>query len=181
MWGDGGHYHRWASFLERWGAGEQVDPATLPALSPQDFTGDSWERFTLRLTDALSKRLQLWADELTRAMGEARDEFGVARALGQSRSGLRTVRALAAHPGIPEELRSRVAELMDRQVRSAQKSLEDQVDSMRRSGVSHRDVEARRRTIRDNSLLAVTREETLPVQNAQSDGERPARRRVIHD
>jgi hypothetical protein len=158
MWGHGGRYEDWATFLERWGAGEPVDAGGLPRLTPDDFTGDSWERLTDRLTAALSQRLQSWADALGRAVNEARDEFSVGRALTAGRGGLRPIRVLAAHPALPAELTGRLLDLVDQQVRSAQRSLEEQVERMRRTGASRSAVEARLRTIRDNSLSVVTTE-----------------------
>ncbi|MGH4020782.1 MAG: hypothetical protein ACRDT0_16465 [Pseudonocardiaceae bacterium] len=186
MWSGGGTYNGWATFLERWGAGEATDSTHLPPLEPADFTGDTWERLVLRLTDAISRRLRSWADALTRAMAESTDEFTVGRALSQARSGLRAVRDLAQHPGLPQDLRDRLVDLVDRQVDSAQQSLEEQVDRMRSNGVDAQLVEARRRTIRDNPLTAVaaTQQATSPAPTTGDWFVDPAgtgRRRVILD
>jgi hypothetical protein len=158
VWAGGGLYHEWVVFLDRWAAGEQVDPAGLPPVSPEDFTGDGFERLTNRLTAALSQRLTAWAEALTNGTMGARDEFTVARALGHAKWGLRPIRALAAHAGLPAELSARLLDAVDGQVHSAQQSLEDQVETMRRNGVDRRAVEARLRTVRDNALSAVTTE-----------------------
>lgn len=186
MWSTGGAYNDWAAFLDRWAAGETMDSTQLPVLEPADFAGDTWERLVRRLTDALSRRLQSWADGLSRAMAESTDEFSVGRALGQARSGLRSVRALAQHPGLPQDLRDRLVDLVDRQVRSAQQSLEEQVDRMRSSGVAAPHVEARRRTIRDNPLTAATAEQPATSAAAATgdwfvDPFATGRRRVILD
>lgn len=155
MWSSGGTYNGWASFLQRWGAGEATDSTHLPPLEPGDFTSDTWERLVLRLTDAISCRLQSWAEALSRAMAESTDEFTVGRVLSQARSGLRSIRDLAQHPSLPEDLRNRLVDLVDRQVVSAQQSFEEQVERMRSGHVDAQLVEARRRTIRDNPLTAV--------------------------
>lgn len=158
MYGAGGHYRAWAEFLDRWGKGEQNDPGQLPQLTATDFAGDSWERLTNRITGAISQRLESWGRALTQAMAQARDEFTVARCLGHARWELAAIRAVAGHPGLPDGLRDRLVEMVDRQVRSAQQSLEDQVVDLRRDGVDRRLVETRLRTLRDNPLTA------LPVQ-----------------
>ncbi|MFY1635073.1 hypothetical protein ACN27F_17665 [Solwaraspora sp. WMMB335] len=152
MYGTGGHYRAWAEFLDRWGRAEPVDPGQLPQLTDTDFTGDSWERLVNRITGAISQRLESWAKALTRAMTQARDEFTVARCLAHARWELESVRALAGHSGLPDGLRERLVELVERQARSAQQSLEEQVDRLRRDGVDRRVVETRLRTLRDNPL-----------------------------
>ncbi|MGI5245919.1 hypothetical protein [Dactylosporangium sp. CA-139066] len=154
MWGDGGPYARWAAFLEQWSAGAPADPADLPALAPADLPPDGWERLGNRLSGAVSQRLQDWARALSAGLSGARDEFSVARALVQARGGLHPVRSLAAHPALPEDLRRRLAEIVDTSIASAQDQLERQVDGLRRGGAPKSVVDARLRTIRDNPLTA---------------------------
>lgn len=60
---------------------------------------------------------------------------------------------------MPAELASQLLDLTDREIRSAQRMLADQVEAMRRGGADRRAVEARLRTIRENSLVAVLGEE----------------------
>ena len=184
MWGGGGHYNAWAGFLERWGRGEQLDPATLPSLRREDFQGDSWERLTNRISEALSQRLNGWQEAVTKGMTGATDEFGVARVLGHARWGLRPIRALAAHPGLPSELAEQLLAAVDRQVRSAQESLEDQIERSRRAGLDRRAAEALLRIVRDNDLTVVTTED--PADTGQRgvaawaiDPAAQSRRRVI--
>ncbi|MFE4371322.1 hypothetical protein ACFRMN_24370 [Streptomyces sp. NPDC056835] len=156
LWAHGGTYETWAAFLTDWAAGGRSDGVGLPALRQEDFATDTWERLRLRLTDALSARLQRCADALGAALGEAADEFSVGRALAQARSGLRPVRALATHPGLPEDLRPRLLKMVDDATRSLQQDLERAVETMVSEGGDPRRVEARRRTLRDNPLTAVT-------------------------
>ncbi|HTJ32167.1 MAG TPA: hypothetical protein VL738_02960 [Dactylosporangium sp.] len=181
MWGDGGPYARWAAFLEQWSTGAPVDPAGLPALAQADLPPDGWERLGNRLTEAISLRLKDWARALTAGLGVARDEFTVARTLMQARAGLDTVRRLAAHPALPADLRDQLVAIVDRSIKSAQEQLERQVDGMRRARVPQSQVDARLRTIRDNSLTAVTAAPAAAAQ-PQSDawlGASATRRRVI--
>ncbi|RYJ24218.1 hypothetical protein CU044_5066 [Streptomyces sp. L-9-10] len=169
LWAHGGTYETWAAFLTEWAAGTDAaagtegasgvrsDGAGLPALRQEDFAADTWDRLRLRLTDALSARLQLCADALAGALREAADEFSVGRALAQARSGLHPVRALANHPGLPEDLRPQLLKMVDDATRSLQQDLERAVESMVSEGGDPRHVEARRRTLRDNPLTAVKR------------------------
>ncbi|MFC9649533.1 hypothetical protein [Streptomyces sp. NPDC056937] len=174
LWAHGGTYETWAAFLADWAAGSggaarthapsgthatsggRSDGAGLPPLRQEDFAADTWDRLRLRLTDALSARLQRCADALAAALGEAADEFSVGRALAQARSGLHPVRALANHPALPEDLRPRLLKMVDDATRSLQQDLERAVESMVSEGGDPRRIEARRRTLRDNPLTAVT-------------------------
>jgi hypothetical protein len=156
MWVHGGLYEAWADYLDRWGGGEQLDPATLPKLAPEDLAGDTWERLVDRITAALSKRLTSWSDTLGRELSGATDEFAAARALGHARWSLAPVRAFAAGPALPDELRTRLIDLVDTQLRSTQRQLDDQVQRLLSTGTPRAAVEARLRTIRDNPLTAVT-------------------------
>ncbi|MGK4585519.1 hypothetical protein [Kitasatospora sp. HPMI-4] len=151
----GGPYQAWADFLERWAGGEPVDGAGLPPLAPGDFPADTLDRLRARLESAFNQRLQGWADALTAAMNAAGDEFAVGRAVAQARGGLHRVRALAAHPALPEELRAQLAGLLDDTVRRIQRDLESDLERLTTLGADPRVVEARRRTLRDNPLTAV--------------------------
>jgi hypothetical protein len=151
----GGHYAAWAAFLDRWGAGESLDPATLPALEPADFAADSWQRLVDRVTEAISRRLSAWSDTLSRELGGSPDEFSAARVLNHARWSLVPIRALAGTPALPEDLRTRLVDLVDTQIRSTQRQLDESVERMRRSGVPRAALEARLRTVRDNPLTAV--------------------------
>ncbi|MEU7796759.1 hypothetical protein ACGFKZ_27260 [Micromonospora tulbaghiae] len=152
MYATGGHYAAWAAFLENWAAGANPDPAALPAIADDDLHGDNWERFVLRLTDALSQRLQAGADLLSRELSGARDEFQAARAMHDARARLAPIRAVAGHPGLPGELRQRLVDVTEARVRSLQTSLEDQIVRLERTGTPRPAVEARLRTVRENAI-----------------------------
>ncbi|MEY9993897.1 hypothetical protein ABIE67_005929 [Streptomyces sp. V4I8] len=155
LWGDGGGYQAWVDFLRRWAAFEPVDPAALPTLTQEHYDADTWVRLTNHLTGALDTRLVAWAEALVRALGQARDDFSYGRELAQARVGLRSVRALAGHPGLPESLRTRLTELIDRQIPQLQAQLEQNLDDELRRGADVRLVERRRRALRDNALTVV--------------------------
>jgi hypothetical protein len=155
-WGHGGPYETWVEFLRRWAAEEPVDPGALPPLAQEHFPGETWERLLLHLGEALDTRLRSWSERLVEAMLVASDEFSAGRALTQARTGLRTVRAVAGHPGLPESTRTRLAELVDGQITDLQDQLERNLDGLAaRTGADPRWVEQRRRTLRDNRLTAV--------------------------
>ncbi|MGP3690420.1 hypothetical protein ACTVZO_37965 [Streptomyces sp. IBSNAI002] len=185
LWTSGGHYRAWADHLEAW-ADERVpvDPA-LPGMAPADFAADTWNRLVERLRQALDRRLNLWSRRLTEAMAEASDEFSVGRALVQARTGLREIRTMAGHPGLPADLRDRLRTAIDDQIRDAQRSLEQQVEDMRRDGTDPRLIEARLRAVRDSSLTGALdgpppAAGTGPDPWRQDPAARP-RRRVITD
>ncbi|MEV6846199.1 hypothetical protein [Actinoplanes sp. NPDC051411] len=152
MWVTGGAYQAWTDFLDRWAAGEPVDPAHLPPLVPEGFDGDTWARLGTRISEALDRRLVTWSETLARELGGARDEFAAGHALNQARKGLAPIRALAATPAMPSELRRQLAPLIDGQVGQVQEQLEESINRMRRAGRPSTTVEARLRTIRDNPL-----------------------------
>lgn len=188
MWLSGGTYHDWAGFLGRWATGDATGIELLPVVDPAELNPETLVRLTDRLTGALSTRLQDWADRLTRSMAAETDEFSVGRALAQARAGLHSIRALADHRALPEELRRRLVEIVDRQIRSTQVALEDDLDRFAARGVSSRIVEARRRTIRDNPLTAVLSQPPGPAVESgpgstewMLDPAAPRHRRVILD
>ncbi|MFC9278871.1 hypothetical protein [Streptomyces collinus] len=178
LWGDGGPYQAWVGFLGRWAAHESADPAGLPPLAEEQYDSDTWARLTQHLTGALNTRLVTWAEHLVRALGEARDEFSFGRELAQARTGLHTIRALAAHPGLPESLRTRLTELVDNEITQVQAQLERNLDAEARRGTDPRLVERRRRTLRDNALTATFT--VSPGPDAWSyDPAAPPRRRIL--
>ncbi|MEV4352041.1 hypothetical protein AB0J83_46910 [Actinoplanes sp. NPDC049596] len=179
MFVTGGHYQAWATFLERWGAGENLDPATLPPLTPADFAGDSWQRLADRITGALDQRLTAWSDTLARELPAARDEFAAARALNHARWSLPPIRALASAPAIPEELRHKLVEMVDNLVAAVQQQIDEQVQGLRSSGAPSSAIEARLRTVRDNPLTAVTRGPHVTGDGWGGDPTATPRRRVI--
>ncbi|WP_031483654.1 hypothetical protein [Streptomyces bicolor] len=188
-WGHGGAYETWVEFLRRWAAEEPVDPGALPALAEEQWPGETWERLGLHLGNALDTRLRSWADRFLAAMTAAPDEFSAGRALTQAREGLRSVRALAGHAGLPESARTRFTELVDGQIRDLQDQMERALDGLAAAGGSDpRWVERRRRTLRDNPLTALlTDAPQTPAASAVPDpwaAQPPAagpRRRVITD
>ncbi|MEU8261543.1 hypothetical protein AB0C02_13100 [Micromonospora sp. NPDC048999] len=176
---NGGGYQEWAAFLERWRAGEENTSHWLPALAEQDYPADSWARLVARITQALSYRLQSWADALLRAMAAARDEFEVARALTQARCGLASIRAVAGHPGLPAELSRHLRDAVDEQIRSVQQALEDGIESARRAGVDGRVTQARLRTLRDNPITVTGAGRAARADGWAAEPTRPTRRRII--
>jgi hypothetical protein len=182
MWLTGGVYHDWAAFLERWASGDSTGIDRLPPVRPEELTADTLNRLAQRIADALGSRLRTWSDQLARAMAAGADEFSVGRALTQARAGLRSMRALAGHPALSAELREQLQEMVDRQVVAGQQMLEDDLDRLRAASADPRRVEARRRTLRENSLTAVLDEAApWPVGPAEwlVDPAAPSRRRPI--
>ncbi|GIF05197.1 hypothetical protein [Actinoplanes siamensis] len=182
MWVTGGHYQAWADFLERWAAGERLDPAGLPRLVRDDFAADSWARLADRITGALDDRMVAWSRTLSRELTAAPDEFAAARALNHARWALPPIRELAGAPGLTDELRARLTGMVDDAIRSVQRQIDEQVWRMRSSGVPRELVEARLRTVRENPLTAVTRGPHVTGDGwAAADPTATPKRRVILD
>jgi hypothetical protein len=163
LWADRGPYQAWADYLERWAAGAG-DLTAPPALAPEDLPEDAWQRLLTRIDEAVSSRLQGWADALMAALSETPDEFSAGRALAQSRAGLRQVLLLLATPSLPADFRTRLADAVAKQVRRIQSDLEQELDRAAATGLDARWVEARRRTLRDNPLTAVLTAEPAAAQ-----------------
>lgn len=183
MYVTGGAFQIWATFLDSWADGGQPDVAALPAIDRHHFAGDGWARLTDRITGALDRRLTTWSGVLAREFSAARDEFAAARALHHARWELAPIRALAGAAALPEEVRGRLTELVETQIRSVQDQLERHVERMRRSGTPRAAVEARLRTIRDNPLTGVLTGPPVPGPAAgwAADPTVTPRRRVILD
>ncbi|QES18790.1 hypothetical protein DEJ46_06570 [Streptomyces venezuelae] len=173
--------------LRRWAGFEPVDLARLPTITAEAYDGATVARLTTHITAALNTRLQAWADMLVRAVDAATDEFSAGRELAQARTGLRSIRDLADHHGLPERLRERLTELVDRQIPELQAQLERLLEEAAREEPEARWIEERRRTLRDNALTAVLAE---PPATAPHPGGADAwsydpaaapRRRVLRD
>ncbi|WP_073788486.1 hypothetical protein [Streptomyces uncialis] len=155
FWGDGGPYASWTRALHAWARHEPADLAALPRLKRDQFDADTWERLTRHVLDALDTRLTEWSRRFALAFGEAPDEFSAGRELTQARVGLRSLRDLADHPGLPDDLRTRLGELMDQHIRSLQTQMEHAVSELARSGTDPHWVDQRLRTLRDNAFTSV--------------------------
>ncbi|MFJ4767842.1 hypothetical protein ACIP88_01830 [Streptomyces uncialis] len=155
FWGDGGPYASWVQALHTWARHDPADLAALPRLERDQFDADTWERLTRHVLDALDARLTEWARRFALAFGEAADEFSAGRELTQARVGLRSVRTLVDHPGLPEDLRTRLGVLMDQHIRSLQTQMEHAVSQLARSGTDPHWVDQRLRTLRDNAFTSV--------------------------
>jgi hypothetical protein len=178
--GQHGTYQEWAEYLDLWGRNEPTDSSAPGPLYPDDFAGDTLERLVNRIFDAINQRLQTWQGTLSRSTDAAfGDEFEFGRALQQGRDGLHPIRALAADERFPEELRTRLTENVDNQIRQIQKQLEDNTLRQRDRGDSARFVEARLLTLRSNALTAVITQaqQGAASWNAPPDG--VPRKRII--
>ncbi|KIF77196.1 hypothetical protein QR77_31700 [Streptomyces sp. 150FB] len=184
LWAGGGSYQAWADYLEGWATG-RTDGPPPPALDPEDLPADTWQRLLVRIGEAVSLRLQNWADAMITAVSTAPDEFSAGRALAQSRVGLREVRALASHPSLPEDFSKRLLKAVDQRTQNLQSAIETELDGAVAKGQDPRWVEARRRTVRDNRLTAVldddARAPAAEAPHVWSYDPAAGRRRVIGD
>jgi hypothetical protein len=169
VWGDGGPYATWTTYVARWGADLRVGDEPLPTLASEDFAPETWVRLTNHILDAINARLRLCTTSLTNDMASARTELGVGQALIRVRTGLASVLRLAGSPSLPEDLRGQLRGMVEQQIVSLQHSLQQQADDMYRQGAPRAQVDARRRTIKDTPLTGVLTSETAVPQSAPTD------------
>jgi hypothetical protein len=162
VWGDGGDYAAWTSYLQRWQADLRTADEPLPALRSEDFAPQTWVRLTNHIIDAINGRLRAWTDAFMADVGAARSEFAFSRALVGARTGLASVLRLADHASLPEDLRGQLRGQVERQIRSMQQTLEQDTAGLEREGWSRADAEVRRRSVRESPLTAVLTAPTPP-------------------
>lgn len=191
MWGDGGAYAAWTSYLQRWQADLRTGDEPLPPLGRDDFAPQTWVRLTNHIIDAINARLRACTEALAADAVSARSEFAFGRALVGARTGLASVLRLAGHPSLPEDLRTQLRGMAEQQVRSLQQSLDEESAGLEREGWTRANAEIRRRTIRETPLTAVLTAAPVPQQpvGGPADGApdpwafdptaRPRRRLVI--
>ena len=191
MWGDGGAYAVWTSYLHRWGADLRTPDEPLPPLRQEDLAPATWVRLTNHIVDAINGRLRAWTDAFAADMGAARSAFAYGQSLIHARTGLASVLRLAGHPSLPEDLRAQLRGMVEGQIRSLQQSLDDEAADLERRGVPRADAEVQRRMLRETPLTAVLSQPPAPEPPApgqpgtQPDpwafdpAQRPRRRLVI--
>jgi hypothetical protein len=174
VWGDGGAYATWTTYVARWGADLGVGDERLPVLGAEDFAPQTWVRLTNHILDAINARLRLCTTALTNDMASARTELGVGQALVRARTGLASVLRLASSPSLPEDLRGQLRGMVEQQIVSLQHSLQQQADDMYRQGAPRAQVDARRTTIKDTPLTGVLTSPLAVPQSAAADLPPPA-------
>ena len=155
MWGDGGAYAAWTSYLQRWQADLRTGDEPLPPLAREDFAPETWVRLTNHIIDAINARLRACTDALVADAASTRSEFAFGRALVGARTGLASILRLAGHPSLPDDLRTQLRGMTEQQISSLQKSLDDDAAGLEREGWTRATAEIRRRTIREAPLTAV--------------------------
>ncbi|MEU5692280.1 hypothetical protein [Actinosynnema sp. NPDC020468] len=157
------------SWLDAYSRGEDPPSAHLrpvdPRVSPQAF-----ERWAEHLNRAFTLRQRRWADTLNRDVRAVSDVASVAAVLHNAKARLAPLRALLAHPALPEAAREGLAQALADTVRSAQRTLED----------SARDAPfALQAAVRENSMpTALTAPPAPPPPPARS-GPPPGRRVIL--
>jgi hypothetical protein len=124
-------YSSWLDLFERFQAG---DDEVLPALEAGTLTWSSGvaQRWTERVSEALTARLGVLATQLQRAIGRAAgDLHAVARALGEARRGLAPLARFCALAAMPAEVRAHLRRELERWTEQTQASLERQAERLR--------------------------------------------------
>jgi hypothetical protein len=155
VWGDGGAYAAWTTYLQAWGTDLRTTDERLPVLGRDDFAPETWVRLTNRIIDAINARLRAWTTAVSAEISTAGSEHAVGRALVSSRVGLASILRLADHPSLPDDLRGQLRKQVEEQIASIQQSLIDDAAGLQSQGWTRSAAEARQRTVRENPLLAV--------------------------
>jgi len=124
-------YAAWLDLLERFQAG---DDEVLPALEAGALTWSSGvaQRWTERVSEALSARLQALATRLQRDLGRtAGDLHAISRALGEARRGLAPLARFCALAAMPADVRAHLRRDLERWTEQTQASLEGQAERSR--------------------------------------------------
>jgi hypothetical protein len=171
-----GPYAAWASWLDAFARGEDLPLHHLVPID-DELGAHMRGRLLVRLEAAYRARAGLWADALRRHLAAAptRAPGDLRPVLVAARNRLQPLRALAADPRLPGELRTALADALRAMVAEAQESLEN---SARRQRQGAAEILA---VIRENHLLAAL---TAPTATGTTPGPQiqnptPAGRRVI--
>jgi hypothetical protein len=127
-------YAEWAPLLERFGAGDDsvLDDMRTGTI---EWTSIVAERWTSRLSDALSARLKQISKQLQLALDRAAgDTFGISRAMLGARRALTPLHAVTSLPCLPENVRAHLTEELRRFVTETQTSLETGAKRIRHDG-----------------------------------------------
>ncbi|MDQ7807304.1 hypothetical protein Q5425_26510 [Amycolatopsis sp. A133] len=159
------------SWLSAFGRGEDLPSGHLPPIDAE-LGPQMTERLARHVADAFHDRLRRWQEAFSREQQLllARPERAVtvlAVVLADARKRLGPLVAFTVHPGLPDELRTSVADALRETISSAQRSLEDSV----------RDAPAPlRNAVRQNSLEPALTRTAAPSPTGPARG-----RRVILD
>jgi hypothetical protein len=157
---DAGPYAAWVLRLRTW----RVEPETtsldgLPAVSEETFDRATFQLFTAQLSDAIAAFMKRWDGLLHAAFARAHDPHALAVELVGLRRALRPRLALARHPGLPEPIRTALADGLSADLASIQQQLEDVVRAQSaRGSVDLTAADAMLRIVRDNPLTGVLTE-----------------------
>lgn len=117
-------YAEWAPLIERFGAGDDSALERMRA-GTIEWTNIVAERWTSRLSDALTARLKQVSKQLQLALDRAAgDTFAISRAMLGARRSLAPLHAATSLPCLPENLRAHLADELRRFVSETQNSLE---------------------------------------------------------
>ncbi|MCF6389349.1 hypothetical protein L2K20_20435 [Mycobacterium sp. MBM] len=149
-------YEAWVSALRLWGADPRHDMAGLPVLVVDSLPPAAYERLLGHLMAAQQRVMDQWSVTFTRDLAAVRDEHSRARVLLGGRVLLARRLQLARHPGLPEVVRTELANGIARDIRQLQQELEEAV--MRQQPGTRLDrtqIERALYALRTNPLTAV--------------------------
>ena len=170
-----GPYAAWASWLDAFARGEDLPLHHLVPID-DDLGAHMRGRLLVRLEAAFRARAGLWADALRRhlAAAPASAPGDLRPVLVAARNRLQPLRALAADPRLPDDLKAALADALRAMVAEAQESLENSARQERQCTAELLAV------VRENHLLAaLTSPAPAVVPHPSGQVPFPAGRRVI--
>lgn len=168
-------YETWVLTLRAWSADPQTPLDHLPVLTENSYTPDTYSRLIAQLARAMQAVADRAVASIDRAVQDSHTTHDLARAMVDVRRSLARRGQLAAHPALPEPVRTALTEGFERDVRRWQSGLEDGLLSALRTSVDRRHTDAMLQVIRDNSLLAVLSYSIGPTQAAPTASALPTR------
>ena len=149
-------YEQWVMAVRAWREDPRHDMSHLPTLVVDSLPPAAFERLLVHIKDAQQHVMDRWVDTFARDWGAARDEQGRVRALLDTRRVLARRLQLAAHPGLPEVVRTELGNGVARDTRQLQQELEDAVTKQQRGARFDRvQIERALNRLRTNRLTAI--------------------------
>ncbi|WP_006245064.1 hypothetical protein [Mycolicibacterium tusciae] len=118
-------YEAWVTAVRSWRDDPRHDLSALPSLGADSLPPSAYERLFDHIRLAQQRVMDRWSETFARDWGNAREDHARVRALMATRVLLARRLQLAAHPGLPEVVRTEFTNGVARDVHALQKDLED--------------------------------------------------------
>jgi hypothetical protein len=156
-------YETWVRRLRAWTADISTPLDDLPPLALESLPPATWDRFIQHLKKDLGRVMQDWANLLGQRLGAARSDVERSGALLDARRLAARRLMIAKHPGLPQQLRDALWDMLADTIRGVQDQLE--AAATRRDGRDLDNLGASQRLAlhRGNSLATIL-DPTFPLE-----------------